>query len=490
MRTTTHHSRTNAAGRVHGNKHNDRNFDTSRADNIIPERSKDNIYRMWTAANTFAEAELMFYENTFGGQLAETNAKYIKNGHPERVKGMKEWAAQKMHCPEETVMQIGRAYDDKGKRIDEYVAADKLWECYEDYAARLDAWNDAHGNPFVTLDEALHVDEIGAPQIHTRRVWVYDERGQKRVGQEKALAAAGVELPEPDKKPSRHNNRKMTFDAMCRGIWFEVLREHGLEVEREPVPDVKHNRDKADVVREQYDVLIAETQALEEKAAQLRPDPVIDDIINRVQPAADGSVTLQPEDYTHLAAAAQVANAAAERADAADQRAQHAETACKVAETQRDLALEYPTMVANDLAADKIVAVKCAASAEIAAVKSENASLKEQLRTLRNKLLPLVVEAAALWHRFAEPFRAMFGRVAQSWEDMIIGFQSAEPSLADTMDILTPRWYDYAAKLEGQVCHNLDELMQKSDEFIDRETGEIDRKALDEALEDEELGER
>lgn len=36
--------------------------------------------------------------------------------------------------------------------------------------------------------------------------------------QEKALEALGIELPDPTKKPGKNNNRKMTFDKICRDL--------------------------------------------------------------------------------------------------------------------------------------------------------------------------------------------------------------------------------------------------------------------------------
>ena len=51
--------------------------------------------------------------------------------------------------------------------------------------------------------------------------------------QEKALEALGFELPDPNKPLSRRNNRKITFDAACRKMLFEIAKRHGLELEEE-----------------------------------------------------------------------------------------------------------------------------------------------------------------------------------------------------------------------------------------------------------------
>ena len=51
--------------------------------------------------------------------------------------------------------------------------------------------------------------------------------------QEKALEALGFDLPNPGKPLSRRNNRKITFDAACRKMLFEIAKRHGLELEEE-----------------------------------------------------------------------------------------------------------------------------------------------------------------------------------------------------------------------------------------------------------------
>lgn len=265
MRSMQHNSRANSQGRTHGTKHNDRNFDVDLADNIDKERSKDNVYwHLYQATDpglSFEDAELKYYVDAFGPQLQEINDQYLKNRHPERCKDMATWKQARRNAPEETTFQIGK--------MEEHVDAKILMDCFQDYNARLEAWNDTHGRPFTQLTYALHVDEA-VPHIQARRVWHYeDAKGQLRVGQEKALAAAGVELPKPEAPEGKKNNRKMTFDAMAREMWLDVLHEHGLEIERDPLPDGKHNREKEDMIRDKYREMVAETERLEGRVKEL-----------------------------------------------------------------------------------------------------------------------------------------------------------------------------------------------------------------------------
>lgn len=266
MRTMQHNSRANSAGATHGSKHNDRNFDSSKADNINPDLSYLNIYEnVYNDPNmTFSDVELRFYQENFGEQLERTNERYRKNGHPERCKDMTDWMRAKRNAPEETVMQIGS--------IEASVSREQLWECYQDYQQRLDRWNLDHGCPMTILDTALHCDEA-VPHVQSRRVWHYrTPDGELRLGQEKALEAAGVPLPDPSKAPGRHNNRKQTFDMITRSMWLDVIQEHHIDVEREPVPGARHNLEKVDMLREKSLALQAQTSDLMDRIAQAERD--------------------------------------------------------------------------------------------------------------------------------------------------------------------------------------------------------------------------
>lgn len=64
----------------------------------------------------------------------------------------------------------------------------------------------------------MHQDEMGAPHFHLHRTWPCkdEETGLTTTDQTKALLKAGVLPPDPEKKISKKNNPKMTFDKMCR----------------------------------------------------------------------------------------------------------------------------------------------------------------------------------------------------------------------------------------------------------------------------------
>lgn len=159
-----------------------------------------------------------------------TNQNYIKSRHKERVVTMDEWRKKAMHAPEEQILQIGR--------MEQYPEVEVSLSCFEEYLPWLNKWNEEHGKPFFILNWAMHQDEMGAPHFHLRRVWPCkdEETGLTTTDQTKALLKAGILPPDPEKKISKKNNPKITFDKICREKWISIARSHGLEIEDTPKP--------------------------------------------------------------------------------------------------------------------------------------------------------------------------------------------------------------------------------------------------------------
>lgn len=187
MRTTIHNGRKNRKGQIYNVKHNDRNYDIEKADNIKKEYIKYNRY--WNfygdTSLTFEEVELKFYNEYFKDELDRINNNYIKNRHPEKVKTMEQWKSAVRYTPEETIRQVGNR--------EESIDRELLIKINEDYEQKLDQWNKEHKFPFAILTRSYHFDEE-VPHIHERKVWIWDEeingRFVLKIGQEKALEKA------------------------------------------------------------------------------------------------------------------------------------------------------------------------------------------------------------------------------------------------------------------------------------------------------------
>ena len=84
------------------------------------------------------------------------------------------------------------------------------------------------------------------------------------IAQNKALQAAGIPLPHPDKSAGRHNNRKQSFSAMERQALYEICRGYGLESLLETKP-----REKSRSGRELEDYKASEAEK-RAQAAEMR----------------------------------------------------------------------------------------------------------------------------------------------------------------------------------------------------------------------------
>ena len=114
--------------------------------------------------------------------------------------------------------------------LDEHASAEDLLSVVTEFIEEFKA---KYGDHVHVLDWALHLDE-STPHIHERHVFDCENKyGEVAPQQEKALEVLGFNLPDPDKPLSRLNNRKITFDAACRKMLFEIAKRHGLELEEE-----------------------------------------------------------------------------------------------------------------------------------------------------------------------------------------------------------------------------------------------------------------
>lgn len=231
MRATIHNGRTSHLG-AFTPKHNDRNFNINHAEHIDPERVKDNRYWNWTGKEiTFEAAEIAFYEKHIRQHLDAQSARYKAQRHAERVKSMDEYRKSPQTCPEEVILQIGKAGDT--------IPADMMARIIQEQIN----WEQQTFPGVRVLDVALHMDEQGAPHIHERRAWVYtDKDGNLAISQNKSLEQMGVDLPNPNKPRGRFNNRKQMFSKRCREHLLQICREHGLEIEEIPQEKSKNGR--------------------------------------------------------------------------------------------------------------------------------------------------------------------------------------------------------------------------------------------------------
>ena len=269
QRVSRHNGRAGKHG-VYNPKHNDRQFDVNNADNIHVQKTDLNLYWDWQnglrthAENmtgqypTFVQVEHDFYEQRYGPYLAGQTERNIKAGHAKRNRTVDDLLADARICPEETIYQIGKEGDCPPPEV--------LTAIVQEF---METITERFGDHVHILDWSLHLDET-SPHIHARQVFDVENRyGEIEPKQEKALEALDIPLPEPDKKPSKVNNRKVTFDGICRELLLGICREYGLDVETEAIYGGKKSRDKNDYIIEAQQAKIAE---LEKRNAELTAD--------------------------------------------------------------------------------------------------------------------------------------------------------------------------------------------------------------------------
>lgn len=250
MKLTFQNGRVDVSGR-----HNDRNFDVSKAKHINAEKMTENKY--WTYNDEknkeFNKIELDFYAKHFQKYLDMQAARNAKNGHPERDRTIKKYYHAKHSRPEDKIIQIGNK--------DEHPDAEKLWECALEYQKRFD---ELYGENCKILSMALHVDEA-TPHIHIRRVWISkDDENTERVCESKALADMGILPNDPEHPTQKHNNPKITFTNIERELFREICREKEIELE----PERKSTRAHLSV--DEYKEAVKEQEELERTRDSLK----------------------------------------------------------------------------------------------------------------------------------------------------------------------------------------------------------------------------
>lgn len=295
MRLVSHNGRTNAQGKSYSTKHNDRNFDIEKSDNIMPPMTSKNYY--WHCYQkhcpdwTFDQTELHFYDKWFTKSLDAQNDRHTKNRHYERVKTMDQYRKNPKTCPEETILQVGT--------MDDHISGKDLHKCCAEFII----WHRKTYPQCKILDYAVHMDE-GTPHVHFRRVWTAkDKNGLWTVNQTKSLEQMGVQRPHPDKTEHMYNNAKMTYTKDCRDKLTSIFQEHGITLETEPKEKSKSGRTLETYKYEQEETRLRETmQLIEQQNDELRRlraecDKITADLEKAEKQRFDAEYTQRLEDF-------------------------------------------------------------------------------------------------------------------------------------------------------------------------------------------------
>ena len=304
MKLTRHNGRSGKHG-TYNPRHNDRRFDVENSEHIDADRARQNIYwdcyRGFTTHEfrenpdqpdfSFEEIERMFYYEHYGGHVEAQNARNEKTRHTERNRTVEDLLKNNKTCPEETLYQIGT--------MEQSVPPEVLFQIVTEFQEEFDR---RFGSHVHIIDWALHLDEA-TPHIHERHVFDCENRyGELCPQQEKALEELGVPLPKPDKPKGRNNNRKQTFDAICRTLLFDICRRHGLHLDQEPSYGGRDYLEKQDyILMKQKEQLAAQEQKLEELTLKIEDvETLLDDVSDVAYDKAVEVVTDKVREQTQL----------------------------------------------------------------------------------------------------------------------------------------------------------------------------------------------
>lgn len=272
MKLTRHNGRFGKNG-TYNPKHNDRRFDLNNSDHINAERANQNVY--WDCYQgfhfpkdreqeervvySFEQIEKLYYSEHYEDFCEGQHERNRKTGHSNRDRTTEDLRLDKKTCPEESLIQIGTME----QSVPPDVLAEIAAEFFEEFQRRF-------GEYIHILDWSLHLDEA-TPHIHERHVFDCENRyGEIAPQQGKALEALGFDLPFPDQKQGKQNNRKMTFDAACRTILFDICGKHGLHLDQEPEYGGRAYLEKQDYILMKQKQKIAEQErVIDEKESTL-----------------------------------------------------------------------------------------------------------------------------------------------------------------------------------------------------------------------------
>ena len=303
MKATRHNGRSGKNG-TYNPRHNDRRFDLENSEHIDAGRVRENIYwdcyRGYTTMQnreedsqdiSFEEIECTFYQEHYGKYIEAQNERNARTRHTERNRSVEDLLKNNKTCPEETIFQIGT--------VEESVSYEILLAVVQDFTKQ---FTNRFGSHVHILDWALHLDE-GTPHIHERHVFDCENKyGEICPQQEKALEELGIALPKPDKPKGRNNNRKQTFDAICRTMLFDITRKYGLHLEEEPSYGGRDYLEKQDyILMKQKEQMAAQEQKLEELTLKIEDvETLLEDVSDVAYDKAVEVVTDKVREQTQL----------------------------------------------------------------------------------------------------------------------------------------------------------------------------------------------
>ncbi len=242
MKATIRNGRATAGGKVYNANHNTRLETRAQESHIDHERTSQNINFQFTNDGGIVRCgsfdakdfEKSRYAFLYGAGQDAKNARYIKDGHPERCRTIDQLYASPKTAPMETILQIGTRDTDIDPRLRLEMLTKAAFELVDSLRKR---W----GENLHFLDLSIHCDE-STPHIHARMTFsALDKFGQRVPNQAQAFAAMGIHRPDPEAKESKYNCPLISFSDAIRTEFYDLCEKQGIQIDREVhSPSKKH----------------------------------------------------------------------------------------------------------------------------------------------------------------------------------------------------------------------------------------------------------
>ena len=201
--------------------HNDRTYENATV------KEKEEVKYTKTAVKNcenFHDAELQAYKLLYGNWLKKRNEKYEQRRQYKNIKdmddilgGTNQTKTKGRYEPVETILQIGKDGDN--------IPLETFQKCITEFVHRIQR---KYRSNMLVLDVAIHTENSSVPHAHIRRTWfAHDKDGDFEPSKKGALKELGFDVNNSD----RYNNATVKQTEEERQIWYELLKEHGFNID-------------------------------------------------------------------------------------------------------------------------------------------------------------------------------------------------------------------------------------------------------------------
>ena len=202
--------------------------------------------------------EMKVYKDLYGEGLEARNERYTKTRHTERCRTVKDLYQDPKCAPLETIFQIGNSKDNMDPMLRTH-ALTRAW------AETVKAMQGKYGEHMRFLDAALHRDEA-VDHIHCRVAFIgHDRHGFAVPSQNAALAAMGIERPDPTRPNTKYNNPTISFTDELRETFYQACERQGIQINREVQ---SYSKRQVEILEYKCDQYRRENQELEQQARE------------------------------------------------------------------------------------------------------------------------------------------------------------------------------------------------------------------------------